>query len=66
MQRLSSIALLVQTEFLGFKRKAKFLLSFLDPALVPTVVESIQVNVATSMQAEMSVEEAMTILGLKL
>lgn len=52
--------------FLGFKRKAKFLLSFLDPALVPTIVESIQYNVATSMQAEMSAEEAMTILGLEL
>jgi hypothetical protein len=33
---------------------------------VPTIVESIQYNVATSMQAEMSAEEAMTILGLEL
>jgi hypothetical protein len=54
-----------QADFLTFNRKVKFLFSFTDPALIPTIVESLQYNIATSMQAEMSHEEAMAILGLK-
>jgi hypothetical protein len=53
-------------EFLAFKRKAKFLLSFMHPALVPAVIASVQCNVVSNSLpgGEMTTEEARAVLGL--
>jgi len=47
-----------------FMRKVKFLLSFLHSAFVPLMIENIRCNVAAVFQAEMSVDEAIAIIGL--
>jgi hypothetical protein len=52
-------------ETVEFKRKAKFLLSFMHPALVPAVIDSVQCNVSNALpDGEMTTEEARAVLGL--